>query len=258
MKNRTTKIILVSLLAILVAVVAVIGILKSTDNSGHNVEYDKELVKNITNIGDINISEIDGFKDGRYKPIGTSDITEVIKEGNQLIVTFNGTEMYNGIYEILCKATIEKEYKEATLYKVGGVTVNDNTNNEVYTVNKSIGSIDNLVAMIKGAEVSSENIFIAPMTLSIKIMNNGKLTINDIEYSYREFPSKEEIQKAREDAVNPSEIDGFAGTFVDENGVTHYKGGVVLEDTESDATVLEIDGSEEQVIEAPDSEEETE
>lgn len=254
MKSRTTKIILVSLLAILVVVVAVIGILKSTDNSERNVEYDTELVKNITNIGDINISEIGGFKDGRYKPIGTSDIAEVIKEGNQLTVTFNGTGRYNGIYEILCKAKKEKEYKEATLYKVGGVIVSDGTQNEAYTVHKSIGSIDNLINILKGAEIGSENICIAPITLDIKIMKNS-LTVNDIEYSYREFPSKEEIQKAREEASSPNEIDGSAGTFVDENGVTHYRGGVVLDDTESKNIVQEeLENSVEQIVDAQDSE----
>ena len=124
MMNKKQLTISLAILGVLAIVVICIGIFGGV-NGGTQINLtteQKDILESLQSIGETDINDIEGFKDGVYVPKSVSnDIFKFEKEGNILRIQSTGNGMLQGNAELLSAATVIKDYGETKLYTLGGL-----------------------------------------------------------------------------------------------------------------------------------------
>lgn len=202
-RKHLNKIIYIS---VIVAIIAAIAIVLCTGDKGKTGEtkfdYDKDFVKTIEELGNVEINSIDNFKDGDYRCGFPEGVSKVTKEGNTLNIQYTGTINAGGESYGVGIAKLEKKYKSTALYSISNIEV---SGMERFMKNSlAIKSHKDLVDKLKNGTINKEDVTVRENTITLKVIDDKTILVDDIEFTRIEYkevekPSLEELQKQEEE-----------------------------------------------------------
>ena len=202
-RKHLNKIIYISLIVAIITAIAIVLCTGDKNKTGDKkFDYDKDFVKTIEELGNVEIDSIDNFKDGDYRCGLPEGISRIEKDGNTLNIQYTGTINAGGESYGIGVAKLEKKYKSTALYSVSNIEVEGME--RFFKDSLVIKSHKDLLSKIKDGTIKKEMVNIRQNTMKIKVIDNKTILVDDLEFTRMEYkevekPSIEELEKQEEE-----------------------------------------------------------